>query len=152
VITLDETHSADLRSWVDSANDPGGDFPIQNLPLGMVVDGDGRRRAGVAIGDRVLALDSAVAHGMLAGEARVAAEACGGGTLNALMARGAGSRRALRAGLVDLLRHDTDVGRRAKGLAGELLLPATEVELTLPAEIGDYARISRGCFGRQSPV
>ena len=138
MIAVDETHSADLRSWVDSANDPGGDFPIQNLPLGIVVDGDGTRRAGVAIGDRVLALDAAVAHGMLSGEARAAAEACAGGTLNALMARGAGSRRALRAGLVEVLRHDTDAGRRAKALEGALLLPATELEPTLPAEIGDY--------------
>ena len=128
MIALDETHSAELRSWVDSANDPGGDFPIQNLPLGVVVDGNGRRRAGVAIGDRVLALDTAVAHGLLAGEACTAAEACSGGTLNALMARGAGSRRALRAGLVDVLRHDTEAGRRAKPLPGDLLLPVTDVE------------------------
>ena len=138
MIAIDETHSADLRSWVDSANDPAGDFPIQNLPLGIVVDGDRTRRAGVAIGDRVLALDAAVAHGLLVGEARAAAEACGGGTLNALMARGAGSRRALRAGLVELLRYDTDAGRRAESLARELLLPAPEMEPTLPAEIGDY--------------
>ena len=30
----DATHDASLRSWVESANDPATDFPIQNLPFG----------------------------------------------------------------------------------------------------------------------
>ena len=31
----DETHDAELRSWIESANEPGCDFPIQNLPFGI---------------------------------------------------------------------------------------------------------------------
>lgn len=31
--TIDETHDPKLESWVESANDPGTDFPIQNLPI-----------------------------------------------------------------------------------------------------------------------
>jgi fumarylacetoacetase len=137
VSALDDTHRAGLRSWVESANDAAGDFPIQNLPLGVYRDARGRRRAGVAIGDRILSLDTAVAHGLFTGDARRAA-ASAGETLNALMARGAGARRALRAALVEMLRHDTDAGRRAKGLAGELLVAATDVEMVLPADVGDY--------------
>ncbi|MCA9303450.1 MAG: fumarylacetoacetate hydrolase family protein, partial [Phycisphaerales bacterium] len=30
---IDETHDPNLKSWVESANDPETDFPIQNLPL-----------------------------------------------------------------------------------------------------------------------
>ena len=30
---IDETHDPNLKSWVESANDPQSDFPIQNLPL-----------------------------------------------------------------------------------------------------------------------
>ncbi len=30
---IDETHDPKLESWVESANDPETDFPIQNLPL-----------------------------------------------------------------------------------------------------------------------
>ena len=33
-IMLDTTHDAALRSWIESANDPAGEFPIQNLPYG----------------------------------------------------------------------------------------------------------------------
>ena len=50
------THRPDLRSWVESANKPGADFPIQNLPLGVFRDweGDESPRVGVAIGKSVL--------------------------------------------------------------------------------------------------
>ena len=55
---INETHDPALRSWVTSANTPGADFPIQNLPFGVF-----RRaltpeppRVGVAIGDQVLDL------------------------------------------------------------------------------------------------
>jgi len=32
---IDQTHDPQRRSWVDSANRPGCDFPIQNLPIGV---------------------------------------------------------------------------------------------------------------------
>ena len=31
---IDDTHDPALTSWVDAANDPAADFPIQNLPFG----------------------------------------------------------------------------------------------------------------------
>jgi fumarylacetoacetase len=136
---IDETHRADLRSWVDSANDPRTDFPIQNLPLGVVRrESDVASVAAVAIGDQVLFVDTAVRLGLLQGRAREAAVACTGGKLNGLMALGPGLRRALRAGLLDLLRRDSDAGRRARAAASELIAPASDVEPLLPASIGDY--------------
>ena len=48
------------RSWVASANTPGTDFPIQNLPLGAYHPTDGNvPRLGVAIGDLILDLKRA---------------------------------------------------------------------------------------------
>jgi fumarylacetoacetase len=32
---VDGTHNPALKSWVESANAAGCDFPIQNLPFGM---------------------------------------------------------------------------------------------------------------------
>ena len=55
---LDETHDPALTSWVESANAPGCEFPIQNLPFG-VFRRKGRNeppRGGVAIGDQILDL------------------------------------------------------------------------------------------------
>ena len=51
---LDETHDPALTSWVESANAPGCDFPLQNLPFGVFCR-KGRKeaaRGGVAIGDQ----------------------------------------------------------------------------------------------------
>ena len=31
---IDATHDPALRSWVESANAPDSDFPVQNLPYG----------------------------------------------------------------------------------------------------------------------
>jgi fumarylacetoacetase len=137
---IDETHRADLRSWVDSANDPAGDFPIQNVPLGIVRHGSSDTPlATVAIGDQVLRLDAAVRRGLLTGLAADAATACAGGSLNPLMASGPAARRALRTALVDLLRYDSDTGRRARSLASELLANAADIEPLVPADIGDYS-------------
>lgn len=44
------------RSWVDSANDPTGDFPLANLPCGVFSLAGEDPRCGVAIGDFVLDL------------------------------------------------------------------------------------------------
>ena len=136
---IDETHRAGLRSWVDSANDPATDFPIQNLPLGVFRGGGSETpRVGVAIGDRVLVIDALVRLGLVTGTARDAAVSCTGGSLNALMAAGAGARRALRSGLVELLRADGDVAARARAEAPHILVDAASVEMLVPATVGDY--------------
>lgn len=59
---IDETHDPNLRSWVESANDPNTDFPIQNLPFvccaGMEPpEQDQDEAKGVVIGDQVLDLN-----------------------------------------------------------------------------------------------
>jgi len=139
VIALDETHPADLRSWVDSANDTGSDFPIQNLPFGVFRPRDDTPpRVGVAIGDRVLDVHALLQRDLLTGPAREAAAACAGGTLNPLMALGRRAWRALRVTLVELLRHDTAAGARAREFSAEVLFAASDVELLLPTTIGDY--------------
>jgi len=57
---VDETHDPALQSWVESANLPGSDFPIQNLPVGRFrVPGERAWRLGTAIGDLVLDLHAA---------------------------------------------------------------------------------------------
>ena len=57
---VDATHDPALSSWVESANDPASDFPIQNLPFGRFRRADDMDwRIGVAIGNQVLDLKRA---------------------------------------------------------------------------------------------
>ena len=70
--TLNETHDPALRSWVASANAADTDFPIQNLPFAVFRRrGSGEAfRGGVAIGDRIVDLQAALAAGVFEGDAR----------------------------------------------------------------------------------
>jgi fumarylacetoacetase len=57
---LDDTHDPARRSFVEAANRPETDFPIQNLPLGVFsTKADTTPRIGVAIGDQVFDLKRA---------------------------------------------------------------------------------------------
>jgi fumarylacetoacetase len=56
---INETHDPNLKSWVESANDPNTDFPIQNLPFCAFRHKsiDFGSRIGVRIGDTIIDLE-----------------------------------------------------------------------------------------------
>ncbi|MBK9163038.1 MAG: fumarylacetoacetase [Acidobacteria bacterium] len=55
---INETHDPNLKSWVESANDPNTDFPIQNLPFCNFrhKTSEFGSRIGVRIGDQIVDL------------------------------------------------------------------------------------------------
>jgi fumarylacetoacetase len=142
--TPDATHDPGLRSWVASANRPGHDFPVQNLPFGVFRRGadEGargaveRNRIGVAIGDAVLDLAGCAETGLLDG-LPAAAAVCQAEVLNPLMGLAPAVRRRLRAMISDLLRSGSRLANEPR-LAERLLAQRSEVTLALPAAIGDY--------------
>jgi fumarylacetoacetase len=135
---IDETHGRGLRSWVESANAPATDFPIQNLPLGVFrTSGSEMNRVGAAIGDSVLDLRGCLDRGLLTGMPSGILAGCGASTLNPLMARPDLERRALRHRLSHLLRAD-GAQVTARPHAAELLVAQADARMALPAAIGDY--------------
>ena len=135
-MSLDATHDPAVRSWLSSAQAPGTDFPLQNLPFGVFRTDAGSARIGVAIGDRVFDLRAAVEAGVLSLRPRVA-QACGEPTLNAVMGLGVADRRDLRHALHVALAHGSRLSKDA--VAQERVLRAmSEVELLMPANVGDY--------------
>lgn len=136
--SLDFTHDSARRSWVQSANDGGTDFPLQNLPFGAYSRGDELNpRVGVAIGDRVFDVATALELGLFSDEAQLAAAACRAGTLNDLMSLGRSALRALRRQISTLLGEDDRTIRDA-GHEERLLVPMDELQMHVPARIGDY--------------
>jgi len=133
---LNETHDPTLRSWVVSANTPGGDFPIQNLPFGVFrrVGSIETFRGGVAIGDQIVDLSGAHAAGALEGLAAGAAAACAEPTLNAFMAMGPPAWSALRGALSRALTEGSTQSARLRSC----LIPQAQAEHAVPARIGDY--------------
>ena len=132
----DETHDPHLRSWVESANVPGADFPIQNLPLGLFRSrgSSERPRIGVAIGDCILDLDAARSAALLDGLPHGIEDACSQSNLNPLMGLGREASRLLRTRLSEIL----SSGSRGRARDPSLLVPMDRAELLVPAAIGDY--------------
>lgn len=124
---LNATHAPETQSWVESANAPDTDFPVQNLPFGRF-----RRsltdpwKIGVAIGDRVLDLQ---ATGLIHHN-----------DMHRLMAQTVAQRRALRRALWEGLREGSSL---QMGWT-DALLAQTEVEVGLPCEVGDYTDFYTG--------
>ena len=112
---LDDTHRADLVSWVESANDPATDFPIQNLPLGMFRSPGRDTRPGVAVGDMVLDLVALRDATLLDGEDASLVEACvQARALNPLLEAGHDAMSRLRRVLSALLRRGNADAERAR--------------------------------------
>jgi fumarylacetoacetase len=126
-MSLDQTHDPKLASWVEGS-EPGSDFPIQNLPIGIFSEAKGLRRPGIAIGDYIL--DLVAAADLLDEEWR---EDLSQPILNAWLSRGPEAHRALRARLSEVLsdeRYRDDVEMN--------LIGQSEVRMHLPCLIGDY--------------
>jgi fumarylacetoacetase len=124
---IDETHDPALASWVESANDPASDFPIQNLPFGRFRTApDGAWRIGMAIGDQVLDLQAA---GLIDTQ-----------DMNALMSAGPQRRQAIRLAASRGLRR----GSREQTRFAQALHAQASVELGLPCQIGDYTDFYAG--------
>ncbi|MEO5733208.1 MAG: fumarylacetoacetase [Rubrivivax sp.] len=126
--TLDKTHDPALRSWVASANVPGTDFPIQNLPFGRFRPKGNKApwRIGVAVGEQVLDLRAA---GPIHDD-----------DINTLMARSPAERRALRAAISAGLAE----GSGHQSAWKTALIPQAAVELAVPCRIGDYTDFYTG--------
>ncbi len=120
-----------LESWLDSANGPQTDFPLQNLPFGVFKRGKERPSIGVAIGDRVLDLQRCAAIGLLS---HALAPACASESLNDLMSLGRPAWSPLRQRLTELL----ESGSPDRARVESCLVPLSEAVMQLPAAIGDY--------------
>ena len=125
---VDATHDPGLLSWVESANDPATDFPLQNLPYGRFRPRGSARpwRIGVAIGDLVLDLEAA-------GLSR-------GPDIAEVLALSVADRRSLRMRLSRALQAGADDEGRLRAC----LVRQADVELGVPCEIGDFTDFYAG--------
>lgn len=151
---IDETHDPELRSWIESANDPETDFPIQNLPLGVFYDaGDDEDetdgRVGIAIGDQILDLDACAQEGLFdeldeelyAGdedEEESFESDVEDPLLSLLAASGMEKWGAIRRRASELLREGNDELAGKKKLRKRCLVPMERAGYCTPGGTGDY--------------
>ncbi|MGA9530186.1 MAG: fumarylacetoacetase [Terriglobales bacterium] len=149
---LDETHDPRAQSWVESANEAGSDFPIQNLPFGVFREknADTEPRIGVAIGEQIVDLAGLRDEMVFGGKDAVSdANACAfepqeQSSLNAFMGLGTVPRRALRRRLFALLGEKASSSDRKT--VSRSLVSQSEAQMLLPAVIGDYTDFYASIF------
>ena len=125
-----------LRSWVESANREGCDFPLNNLPCGVFSVGDEAPHCGMAIGDFVLDLTTLEAEGLLS---------LGGPFLdvpfwNEVMEAGPEVWALLRSQVTGLL---TD-GASKRWLVEDHLVKLRDVTLHMPFLVSEYTDFYAG--------
>ena len=136
---MNETHDPSLTSWIESANSPDTDFPIQNLPFGVFSRrGEVERRIGVAIGDKIVDVAESLSANLWSGEARDVARWCDRPTLNELMQAPKDSLSKFRARLSELLVGTPGDEGAINPLPPGALVQMSDAKMHPPAEIGNY--------------
>ena len=125
-----------MKSWVDSANQAGGPFPLNNLPCGVFSLPGQDPRCGIAIGDFVLDLAALEGEGLLP---------LGGPLLdvpywNDVMEAGPVVWADLRAQVTALLKD----GASKRFLVEDHLVPRAGVTLHLPFVVAEYTDFYAG--------
>ena len=128
------TIDKNLSSFLDIATD--SDFSIHNLPYGIFSEStDGKRRAGVAIGEQVLDLSVLEAEGLLSLD--------GGSyfdqnTLNAFINSGRDNWSKARKTIQTLLSSDCDTLRDNTDLQQKALFQQSDVTMHLPVQVPGF--------------
>jgi len=124
-------------SWVESANAPDAEFPLNNLPYG-VFSADGRdARCGVAIGDMILDMMEAEESGLIALTEHPLFDVP---FWNELMEEGPAVWAALRERLTSLLAE----GSAEQEKVEPLLVPMAEAQMHLPFVVSEFTDFYAG--------
>ena len=140
---LNETHDPARRSFVDSANAPDCDFPIQNLPYCIfrpAATPNAPLRVGVGIGDQIL--DLAAASPLLGGAAADVARASQAPFLNGLMLMGPRPWSTLRLALSQALSNQNP----NQAAIRQHLTPMAAAQIMLPVAFRNFTDFFASVF------
>ena len=129
-----------LKSWVETANDPAGNFPLNNLPYGAFAASANEAVMGccVAIGDQILDLSGLEEAGLLT--STDGRDLFLFPDLNDFMGSGAEMWAAVRAELQAMLAE----GAPNQDKTAEHLIPMAEVDMLLPFAVAEFTDFYAG--------
>lgn len=136
---INETHDPNLKSWIESANRPDTDFPIQNLPFCVFTRACTYEdvRVGVAIGDFVLDVYACYECCLFEDDSFSVAVSADNYCLDgSVMKKNADLQTAFRRRLTEILSESADEKTRKN--VERNLIPIEEADFQMPAHIGDY--------------
>lgn len=126
-----------IRSWVETANDPESEFPLNNLPYGAFRAADGDLHAGVAIGERILDVTALERAGLLDLPQK---EVFARGVWNTFMALGSDAWAGLRGFLTEALAE----GSARQGELEPHLVAMAGARLEMPFDVSEYTDFYAG--------
>jgi fumarylacetoacetase len=132
---MERTNDASFTSWVIIPE--GNDFPIQNLPFGIIKTDEGIHAAS-RIGDFVIDLLALFELGYLSDIGGIDREMFDTYSLNRFIAGGRKTARAVRQRLFDLFEKTSKILREKFDHVEKILIPIQQVEMLLPVKVGDY--------------
>ncbi|MDA7424786.1 fumarylacetoacetase [Thalassococcus lentus] len=117
------------RSWVESANAPQTDFPLNNLPYGVFSEASGGKRCGVAIGDQILDVAGMEAQGLIDFGGALQT-----GAWNTFMEKGSQAWASLRTTLTEMLAE----GSSGQDSLAALMVPMADARLHMPFFVTEF--------------
>ncbi len=125
-----------LTSWVEV--DKGSDFPIQNIPFGVIKDKNGKVRCASRIGNYVIDLYELASLGYFddvgINDLRVFKKE----TLNDFIAFGKPAWRAVRNKISELFEEENSIIKDNPEQKARILSHILDVEMLMPVQVGDY--------------
>lgn len=119
-----------MKSWLPIPDN--SDFSIHNLPYGIFHTGDGRARAGVAVGDHILDLEAAANAGLF-GKRRFYSKIFAQNTLNEFIALGKPVTKSIRRKIQAWLTQE----QKPAG-SDALLTSRKQAVMQMPVRVGNY--------------
>ena len=132
---MDKTNDNSFSSWIEV--DKGSDFPIQNLPFGVVKKNNIVTLAS-RIGNYAIDLSALYCLGYFSGIQELRLDLFESKSLNKLIACGKKVTNAIRLRLFELFESNAGELSSKPEHIEKILLPINKVENLLPVEIGDY--------------
>jgi fumarylacetoacetase len=130
-----KANNPELKSWISVPEN--SDFPIQNIPFGVVKTADLTPFVATRIGDKVIDLKNLFQLGYLSNLGFELAD-FDNQFLNSLMKHGKVASRNLRNRLSELFDVNCNELKQNDVHVQEVLFDINEVEMCMPIQIGDY--------------
>lgn len=127
-------NNTQLKSWIEV--NEGSDFPIQNLPFGIISSNKKSKRVASRIGNSVIDLAALSDLGYF-GELDTV-HLFDQENLNSFIEKGKAFTRAIRNRLSDLFSEGNNELRKKENDLHEVIIPIDRIETHLPIQIGDY--------------
>lgn len=132
LVKMIKANDPNRKSWIEVAKD--SDFPIQNIPFGVIKKSDNSTCVATRIGDTTIDLNSLQSLNYFEG-IDLDSNIFNQETLNAFLKLNKAIWRAVRDRIAEIFDANNTMDEAHKAL---VLTPINEVEMVMPVQVGDY--------------